>query len=176
MSTDKPDIPKDDDWRHRFVSLDALDTIDPLWADLLSLWESKRNGALLPLWSSFDIYDFKPWLGFIAVNKITREPLDTYTVLWGTGLTELYGEDRTGKTLRNSQVEWCVTLKDMDFWTRVVTEPCIGMSEGNLYWKGRDHVHLSRVFLPFAEDGRNCDRIVSATKRVSSSQTKVRTA
>jgi len=166
MSMDKPDIPKEDDWRHCFVALDALDTIDPFWAGLLRVWESKRNGALLPRWSSFNMLDFKPWLGFIAVNKVSREPLNTHTVLWGTGLTDLYGEDRTGKTLLDSQVEWCVTLKDMDFWHRVINEPCIGMTEGNLYWKGRKHVHLSRVFLPFGEDGRTCDTIASATRRI----------
>ena len=166
MSMDKPDIPKDDDWRHRFVALDALDTIDPLWAGLLRVWDSKRHGALLPPRSAFDMLDFKPWLGFIAVNKVTYAPLNTQTVLWGTGLTELYAEDRTGKTLLDSQVEWCVTLKDLDFWDRVINEPCIGMTEGNLYWKGRNHVHLSRVFLPFGEDGRTCDTIASATRRI----------
>lgn len=163
---DKPDIPKDDDWRHRFFALDALDSVDPIWSDLVELWDSKRGDALLPAWSSFDMYDFKPWLGYVAVNKVTYEPLDTLTTLWGTELTELYGEDRTGRTLRESQVDWSITLKDWTFWERVADQPCIGHAEGNIYWKSRDYIHLTRIFLPFGEDGRTCDTIASATKQV----------
>jgi|GEM_PF-1379304 len=167
MTMDKPSIPEDDDWRQRCIALDALGEIDPIWSDLLQLWDSKRGGALLPAWSSFDMYDFKPWLGFVAVYKVTQEPLNTLTTLWGTELTELYGEDRTGKTLREFQIEWGVTMRDWSFWERIVKEPCIGRSEGNLYWKGRDYVHVSRVFLPYGEDGRTCDTISSVTKRIA---------
>lgn len=163
---DRPEIPKDDDWRHYFYALDEFGAVDESWSDFVRLWNSKRHGNRLPAWSDFDMFDFKPWLGFIAVHQIMRNPFDTWTRLWGTQLTELYGEDRTGMTLSRSQVDWCVTLKDWEFWTRVAKEPCIGRSEGNIYWKARDHIYLSRIFLPFGEDGKTCDIIVSATRRI----------
>lgn len=165
---EKPDIPQDDDWHHRFIGLDALHTVDEDWRSLVVVWEQKRAGRLLPPWSAFDMYDFVPWLGFIAVNKITHAPINTFTTLWGTELTELYGDDRTGRTLRESQVDWCITLKDMGFWERLATQPCIGRAEGTLYWQDRDYVRLDRFFLPFGEDGETVDTIISVTRRIDS--------
>lgn len=162
-----PDIPMTDDWWHDFLPLNAVGSVENPWEAILQLWSSRRADENLPSWSSFDMYDFKPWLGYVAVYKVEADPFDATTTLWGTGLAEIYGEDRTGKSLRENQAAWSLTVRDWDFWKRVALEPCIGMSEGTIYWQDRVHVRLRRVFLPFAEDGQRCDVIVSASERIA---------
>lgn len=162
---DKTKLLLDDNWQHRFFDLDALDTVAPEWQELVQLWDGRRKGNLMPPWSAFDMFDFRPWLGFITVSRVSLDPLDTKTVLWGTAMTEIYGEDRTGRVLSAEQADWSITQKDWGFLERIVTTPCLGLAEGSLYWKNKDFVQLSRLFFPFGEDGKTCDTMISATRR-----------
>ena len=54
-----------------------------------------------------------------------------------------------------------MTPGDFAFWERVASTPCLGIGEGTVDWQNRDFISLTRVFLPFAENGTTTDVIVA---------------
>ena len=157
------DLPE---WDHLFYDLGALPDD---WGDLgdaFELWDGKRDGKHLPAWSNCEPFDFVPWMGYVEVARIERDPFDVLTTLWGTELVNLYGFDATGRRLSDVKAERGLTRKDLAFWQTVVMEPCIGLARGAVTWNDLDHVRLKRLYLPFGEDGDTCDRVVSITKKL----------
>lgn len=148
-------------WRHTFLPLDtAPERVNP-GNEVVALWQGRRGASRLPAWSMFDMFDFKPWLGSVSVDRVTRDPFDTTVRLWGTKLRELYGFDATGWGLRRDYARRGLTTDDFEFWRKVVSDPCIGIGQGSVDWQGRDFVRVTRVFLPLAEDGNVVDHVLA---------------
>lgn len=67
--------------------------------DALAYWQNKRGGRIAPAWSDISLMDFPPRvLPLIAVLDINPETFEMSYRFWGTQLTEMLGEDYTGKT------------------------------------------------------------------------------
>ncbi len=151
-------------WTQNFYPIDGVVAIPSVDPDLIALWEQSRGGVGLPKWSGYDMFDLRPWLGFVAVEQVSIDPFDCTMRLWGTHLRDLYGFDATGWRMTDSVKERGLTGADFAFSKRVVTEPCIAVSNGRLDWIDREHRAVQRVFLPFSEDGQDAvqaDTIVS---------------
>jgi hypothetical protein len=151
-------------WTTRFFPLDGSGVEATGFGDVARLWLSKRVDGPLPPWSGFDVHDFRPWIGNVSVDDVTRDPFDCRTRLWGTGLVSLYGYEATGKSLRETYELRGMTEEDFQVWVRVASEPCIALGEGTIDWQDRDHVQVRRIFLPCGEDGRTTDVIISVAK------------
>ncbi len=149
------------EWQHRFHALDSEPAAIMPGGDLVRLWASRRGDRLLPAWSRFAMDDFRPWLGLVSIDTVSHEPFDCTVRLWGTRLTELYGFEATGRSLRRDYDLRGMTPGDFRFWEQVALTPCIGVGSGSVDWQDREHVRVTRVFVPFGEDGQTTDTILA---------------
>ena len=86
--------------------LDIVSTILPadetplaVHREALRVWESKRGDRLAPKWSEVELLDFPAeLLRFIAMTDVADNPLRAHFRFWGSGLTDIYGRDFTGRS------------------------------------------------------------------------------
>jgi hypothetical protein len=71
--------------------------LEPGLAELLQLWETKKDGAPLPLRSALTPRDLKLWLPGIHVYEAVENQRFTARLL-GTAIVNAIGADQTGRT------------------------------------------------------------------------------
>ena len=69
-------------WEHTFHSLDVEPSDLSVGGDVIPLWRAKRNRASLPAWSDFEMMDFRPWLGLVSLDDVSRDLFDCTVRLW----------------------------------------------------------------------------------------------
>ena len=142
------------DWRYGHCALDASPEAFGPFEDLVSLWQSKRRGRSFPARADFDVTEFKPWLGRIAIANLETDPFNVRFVLWGTQLAEWWGADYTNKSLgdlaKNPEL-----FKEVEgqYFLDMKTDPFIGMIEGQLERHYERYRKLMGVDLPLGSDG-----------------------
>ena len=104
------------EWRHRFLPLEAAAAEVDHGGGVIALWQSQRSGRLLPPWSAFDMTDFRPWLGYVSVDRVSYDPFDCTNRLWGSALVGLYGFEATDRSLRQDYELRGMTPGDFAFW------------------------------------------------------------
>jgi len=66
---------------------------------VLNAWKNKCDGRLAPSWSEYSLLDFpSSEIPFISLTDLSNSPLHSVYRFWGTGLTQVFGGDYTGKT------------------------------------------------------------------------------
>ena len=66
---------------------------------VLDAWKNKCGGRMAPSWGEYSLLDFPPAeIPFISLTDISNSPLHSVYRFWGTGLTQVFGGDYTGKT------------------------------------------------------------------------------
>ena len=83
-------------WRYEYFEPEVDPAAIPEFESLLRLWQSKRKGRRVPARSDFDFFDFKGWLGWIALYDVSYDPFDYTVRLSGTKIDELNGFAATG--------------------------------------------------------------------------------
>ncbi len=163
-----PDLPRSfQAWGWRY-------TLYPLGQDraefgqagkLLELWSRKqaaRSHGLLPARAQFDFLDFRGLHGRIMISEVQSGPFDLLVRLWGTTQTQILNYDRTGMLLsqcgdpRFNDIE-----ADLRYYEELCRLPAIGVREGGVFWQERDHLIISYLDLPLADDGQRVDRVLS---------------
>jgi len=81
---------------HRTTSLEFLDRCSPKIASFYRLWDSKRQGRLMPTRGDFDPLEMKEWLPGIVLVDVEHNPLRLTYRLVGTRSVELKQRDVTG--------------------------------------------------------------------------------
>lgn len=122
--------------------------------DLVSFWDSRRNGRRLPRRRDFIAEEFRPWWGNIAIVRVENDPVRFKAALVGTSIVKSEGRDLTGKYFDEvmppnvfasfivSYVE-CVETK-APIWVRPVPLPTPSSSASH---------EVARVLLPCGIDG-----------------------
>ncbi|MAF96751.1 MAG: hypothetical protein CMM60_13515 [Rhodospirillaceae bacterium] len=66
--------------------------------EILRYWNEKRGERFAPRWDEFSLYELPPRaIPLINVTDIVPKPLKSTYRFWGSGLTEVFGGDYTGK-------------------------------------------------------------------------------
>lgn len=159
------------DWRYRQCPVDSRPEDFGPFSDLITLWQSKRQGRLLPERSDFSVFDFKPWLGRIAITKFESDPFNVRFVLWGTELTTWWGADYTNKSLGElaSQPD-LIKEAEGKYFLDMQKDPFIGLVEGELEQQYKRHRKLIGVDLPLGA-GENTEQVILVHTEIGPDET-----
>ncbi|MEQ8664976.1 MAG: hypothetical protein RIC16_04560 [Rhodospirillales bacterium] len=160
----------DDGWRYDVFPLDVDAAATGEYASIAALWQSKLNGPRLPAWRDFDLMDFREWWGYLAVyDVVRRDPLDLWCRLWGTNLVRFHGLEVTGANLSDPDAGMYGDSSmfdddDVEFFDYLIDEGMIGLCRGAMTWQEREHMRVSALRLPLADDGARVDRILGVSQ------------
>jgi hypothetical protein len=136
----------------------------PVLRPVLDYWESKCGTRAMPARRDIDPSELKPYLRHLCLF----EPLpngEFLLRLMGSEITDRYGRNGTGKTLRDAAAGHALTL---DIVTRtllaVSTHRRPVLASGTLASIGQEHVLSEALLLPLSDDGANVTMILSATR------------
>ncbi len=88
----------DTDLMSQRVSVD--DILESDCRFLYEIWNSLRDGRSLPRWEDFELQLLPARvIAYVRVVDVHSDPFDLVYRFWGTGLVEMLGEERTGKSL-----------------------------------------------------------------------------
>ncbi len=140
-------------------NVDATDVLQ--FEPLIELWQSKFKGHLIPAWSDFSFDDFYGWHGWLRVGDFIPGQTDDYEYrLWGVHAVNFYGVDLTGK--RMSELDFGFDDDDRTLLDLLATQKMITLATGPVFWQERDHLEVSVVKMPLADDGVNVDKFLGA--------------
>ena len=148
-------------WRHDFHACSSAPAIFGNFAPLVALWQQQRGKRALPAWKDFDFEAFAGWHDMMVLDAIDHDPFDALTLIWGSRLAEIAGYQPRGKRLSESIAMRGLLEEDFAFFRRVVNESCIGVATGQLDWRGRNFITLSRLYMPCAPVNGVVDHVVS---------------
>ena len=148
-------------WQYAYHACDvAADSLGD-FAPLVATWQERAGVRSLPAWRDFDIADFAGWQDMMVLDAVERAPFDALTMIWGSRLAEICGYQPRGQRLSESIAMRGLLAEDFAFYERVASEPCIGIATGQLDWRGREFVTVSRIYLPCATGPDTVDHVVS---------------
>ncbi|MFD2205009.1 hypothetical protein [Kiloniella antarctica] len=124
----------------------------PGFEDVLNLWDSKRNGHLLPAWDNFQFDDFGGVHSRVSVSE--KEDNDFRFKIYGSDFARLRDRDLTNKLLCASVgVNWKGGA--YAYFAEISKGPYIGRTQG-VVPDARCHlVKINSIDLPLGEDGKN---------------------
>lgn len=120
---------------------------------ILALWKSKFSGNKLPAWRDFDPDEFGVWSDNYNLTEIHHNPFDLLYLHCGKNVAEIYGQDFTGKTMKDADSsieEDC----DIEHFLRLYGDKKVGMSTGLNQWNGKSDLSLQFLDLPLSDKGR----------------------
>ncbi|MBV9331327.1 MAG: PAS domain-containing protein [Alphaproteobacteria bacterium] len=136
----------------------------PVLNRLLSYWRSKCEGDPIPLRTSFQPRDVKPMLPSLVVVDALEGLKDFRFAVIGTRIIEFYGENATGRTIRDVYAK-APTLRDFVLlllsWSCAKRVPlrCLHPPQPRKSAHFRAH---DTLYLPFSSDGETADRVIMA--------------
>jgi hypothetical protein len=138
----------------------------PVLRPVLDYWELKRGTRAMPARRDIDPAELKPYLRHLCLFEAL--PGGEFLLrLMGSEVTDRYGRNGTGKTLRDAAANHALTL---DIVTRTLlaltTHRRPMLASGTLASIGQEHVLSEALLLPLSDDGANVNMILSATRYV----------
>ncbi len=136
----------------------------PVLRPVLDYWELKRGIRAMPARRDIDPAELKPYLRHLCLF----EPLPSgefFLRLMGSEITDRYGRNGTGKTLREAAANHALTLEIVTRTLLAVTthrRPVL--ASATLASIGQEHVLSEALLLPLSDDGANVNMILSATR------------
>jgi len=148
----------------RFLPEEARGAL-PEFADLIDLWMARRGGAAVPDWHDMDFADFRGWHAYMMLSRFEGPEPDPLFRLAGEKVAELLQF-----TTQNRRVsDLAPRLYEMQFrdhFRQIREKGLIGLSSGKLPAKGRGHVTLRIVELPFRDGGDSVERLLHVQARL----------
>ncbi len=131
----------------------------PRLQQLYDYWYRVRGTRDVPLRSDIDPLDMRGVLGHVVLLDVKRDPIRFRFRLVGTELARVRGVDLTGRYIDEANV---FSAHDalIRFYTRTVTEPCIGLQRGPDKLVDARIGCMFRLALPMSSDGRAIDMIL----------------
>jgi hypothetical protein len=132
------------------------------FGDLAEYWNIARGHRDVPRRSDIDPIDLKPHLGSLFITEEVPERCDFRFRLIGTHLTERYGVELTGLTMRQSFFD-----VDQKFCEAAIASMSRTLEEGVVF-RGRGAIFSARGFqmkfevlqLPLSSDGHRTDMVL----------------
>ena len=125
-------------------------------------WDAARGRRLLPSFEQMHLSSLSGPVNRMWVYRYDRDTRRFSGRLSGDQITKAFG-----KNFRALPLEDAMSAKEY-LWvhrvlTRIVTEPAIYRSGGNIYRRAGRLIAGERVGLPLAEDGMNADGILGVS-------------
>jgi hypothetical protein len=135
---------------------------DPMFRRLYGYWGQRFRGNLLPSRSDIDPVDFPDLLGHLAIIEVLRNGEGTRFryKLWGTYVTQLYGQDLTGKLVDEA------VLPTRAEAIRAAFQAVVDTAQPH-FWRvavpieNREFLSNRRLLLPLASDGVTVDQMLA---------------
>ncbi len=125
---------------------------EPRHRDLLAWWEGKRGERQVPTRSELNPAELRAHMGSLELIEVVEGDDYRYRLL-GTHITEAYGRDSTGKTVRELYADdpalLCFLL---GMYRTVASRGVVGRSQGDLGTVGREYRRFDGLLLPLARD------------------------
>ncbi|MEQ8354003.1 MAG: hypothetical protein RH942_00585 [Kiloniellaceae bacterium] len=150
-------------WRYEYFEPDVQPSSVPQFEDLVTLWQSKRNGRRVPAKRDFDFYDFKGWHGWISLHDVTYDPFDYLVRLSGTKIDDLYGTSIKGFDREGMNRIYAETSNRDAFDEMNCLNLTISHITGPLNVAGRTYNRVAYLELPLSDDGERADSTIEAT-------------
>lgn len=116
---------------------------------LLAYWHASSKDGSIPDRNAFNPHALQKWLGFISVYKYVEKLDDFVNALEGTLITQITGQDWTGKLASDVDRRFGSTFLDDLHDIRVSRAPL--MDHVKIYQK--DYKSATRLLLPIANKG-----------------------
>lgn len=136
------------------IAYDVEITDEPQHEALLAWWLRKRGDAPAPPpRSALDPAELRAHLGSLALIEQIDEGRDYRFRLIGTNITEAYGRDSTGKSVRELY-SYDPTYRDymLGICDNVTARAVIARGAGDLRTVGRDYRRFDTLLLPMTRD------------------------
>ncbi len=137
---------------------------EPVLRPVLDYWDSKRGARAMPARLDIEPLELKPYLRHLFL--IEPLPGDDFRYrLVGSEITERYGRNSTGKTVREIYAE----LPAVADWLTgmllaVTTRKRPVLASGSLRAIRKEHVFSESLHLPLSDDGTNVTMIFGAAR------------
>jgi len=138
----------------------------PEFAELIDLWLERRGSAAVPDWGDMDFKDFRGWHAQILLSKFESAEPDPTFRLAGEKVTEDL-QFNTQNRRFSSLAPRFYALQFREHFRMIREQGLIGLTSGKLPAKGRGHVTLRFLELPFREGGAAIERLLHAQMKTS---------
>lgn len=131
----------------------------PDFAGLIDLWNERRGSAAVPDWAGMDFADFRGWHDSIVLGVFESDEPDPTLRLAGQTYIDMTAQNPTGRRLS----ELAPRMFDLHFrehFREIRDKGLIGLAAGRQPLKGRSHVMLRILELPFRDGGTEVKRTV----------------
>jgi hypothetical protein len=135
----------------------ADDIANPQLRAFRDLWESKRRGGRLPARTDFDIDDFKPFLGRVAMLDVVDGGRDFRFRLYGTVILDQYKREMTGKLASEFRPDFIVPIMKGYKAAHDTKRPHVDRIDIDA---PDMHYVWDRIVVPLASDGATVDIIL----------------
>lgn len=137
-----------------------LDRIrEPALRGLFQYWDARRGTRRMPGRSDLDPVEMAPFLPCVVLLDVENNPRRFFIRVWGTAVTDGYGEDLTGRhhdelTTGRHNIDPDTTLAE--------TMRTISPSHFELEFETSGSLiqHMERIVLPLSTDGREIDKLL----------------
>jgi hypothetical protein len=144
--------------------VDPKDLTQPVLRPVLDYWQQKCHGRTLPRRIDIDPQELKPYLRHLFLIEVLAGAEFRYRLI-GSEITERYGRNSTGRTLREiyaatpAIADW---LSDM--LGAVVATGGPVLATGPLAAVNKAHIVSQSLHLPLADDGETVSMIFGAAR------------
>lgn len=145
---------REHDWFYYVYSRNTPADVFGPFAPFVELWQSRFAGENIPEWTEFDVDDFIGWYGNISLGEVEQDFSNMVFRLWGTELTELWGNDYTNKVFGNNKFPEHWKSVEQPYVEAVVRDSGIGICGGTLHRLDREFVNITFVDLPVRRVGK----------------------
>lgn len=147
-------------WTYHYFEPDADPSLVPPFAEILTLWQSKRRGRRVPARSDFDFYDFKGWHGWVCIHAVRYDPFDYTVRLSGSHVDSLYGVLTQGYSRAEMNEIYSEQLVRDEFDEFICSNLLVSYIEGPLNIKDRTYTNVRYLELPVSDEGQKADHTI----------------
>jgi hypothetical protein len=119
----------------------------PKWADLIALWQARRQGELAPDWSQFDFADFRGLHASMVVSEFQTDEPDPTMFLIGEEFRRLYDSNPRGLSFSQTTPR-LYAIQFRDHFQAIRDHGWIGHVQGQVAMKGKEHFSVEVLELP----------------------------
>jgi hypothetical protein len=148
------------------ASFDTLPPMQPQLVSLLEFWDRKRGGRRIPARKEFDVFELRPWLGYLHLVEVIDAGRDYRYVIYGTDIAMAFGIDLTGKTLDAVPPSARDAIRNAYVAVRASGEPLL-IEDDPVLQSSLERVES--LILPLSMGADSVDRLLIGTARVERS-------
>jgi hypothetical protein len=144
--------------------VDPRDIAPPILRPVLDYWELKRGARRMPTRHDIEPLELKPYLRHLFLTEAL--PGDEFRFrLLGSEITERYGRNSTGKTIREVYADQPVIADWLTgMYVAVTTRKLPVLATGTLRALRKEHIFSEALHMPLSDDGESVSMIFGVAR------------